>query len=141
MCSSSSRTHSPHTFVSLCWCWRLLQGVGVLPEARSQVGRVVLHTFLTLSAQWFDAMALVVLGPQLASAMPPPAHTAQLQQGASLQRLFSVFALGHVLWPLGCFWWPRQAAKLGRKPLLMWTVGLSGICTALVGCMPSYIEV
>lgn len=82
-------------------------------------------------------MALVVLGPQLAGAMLP-AGMPQLQQ---LQRLFGIFALGHVLRLLGCFLWPAQAAKLGHKGLLAWTLGLSGFCTALSACMPSYSEV
>jgi MFS family permease len=98
---------------------------------------VVLHTFVTLSTQWFDALALVVLGPQLAGALLPPDMPAQEQ----LRRLFGVFALGHVLWLVGCFLWPWRAAKLGRQGLLVWTLGLSGFCTALAGCMPSYAEV
>jgi MFS family permease len=115
----------------------VLQGASTLLEARKTTGRVVLHSFLALSAQWYDSMALVVLGPQLASALLP-ADMPQLQQ---LQRLFGIFAVGHVLWLLGCFLWPAKAVKLGRKGLLLWTMGLSGFCTALVGCMPSYAEV
>jgi MHS family shikimate/dehydroshikimate transporter-like MFS transporter len=114
-----------------------LQGSSTLLEARKTTGRVVLHSFLALSAQWYDSMALVVLGPQLASALLP-ADMPQLQQ---LHRLFGAFAVGHVLWLLGCFLWPAKAAKLGRKALLLWTMSLSGFCTALVGCMPSYAEV
>jgi len=114
-----------------------LQEAGAVFDARSQVGRVVLHAFLTLSAQWFDISALVVLGPQLAGAMLAP-ETPQLQQ---LRSLFGIFALGHVLWLLGCFLWPWRAAALGRKGLLAWTLGLSGFCTALMACMPSYAEV
>jgi MFS family permease len=110
---------------------------GSLIAARMSTGRVVLHAFLTLSAQWFDSMAFVVLGPQLCGALLPP-DMPKLQQ---LQQLFSIFALGHVLWLLGSFLWPAAAAKLGRRGLLAWTLGLSGFCTALVGCMPSYAEV
>ncbi len=106
-------------------------------EVRRTTGRVVLHAFLTLSTQWFDSMAFVVLGPQLTGALLPP-DMPQLQQ---LKELFSIFALGHVLWLLGCFLWPAVAVKLGRKGLLAWTLGISGFCTALVGCMPSYAEV
>lgn len=97
----------------------------------------MLHAFLTLSAQWFDSMAFVVLGPQLAGALLPP-DMPQLQQ---LRELFSIFALGHVLWLLGSFLWPAVSPKLGRRGVLAWTLGLSGFCTALVGCMPSYAEV
>jgi MFS family permease len=110
---------------------------GSLIAARMATGRVVLHAFLTLSAQWFDSMALVVLGPQLTGALLPP-DMPQLQQ---LRELFSIFALGHVLWLLGSFLWPAVAAKLGRRGLLAWTLGLSAFCTGLVGCMPSYAEV
>lgn len=114
-----------------------LQGPNTLLEDRRTTGRVVLHAFVTLSAQWFDCMALVVLGPQLASALLP-ADMPQLQQ---LQGLFGIFAAGHMLWLLGCFLWPAKASKLGRKGLLAWTMGLSGCCTALMGCMPAYSEV
>jgi MFS family permease len=109
----------------------------MLMQAPSRVGLVALHAFLTLSCQWFDSMALVVLGPQLTGALLP-SGTPPLQQ---LQRLFSVFALGHVLWLLGCLLWPAKGGKLGRRGVLAWTLGLSGFCTALVGCMPSYAEV
>lgn len=101
---------------------------------------VALHAFLTLSAQWYDSMALVVLAPQLAGALLPP-DMPQLQQ---LQAVFGIYALGHVLALLGCFVWPWRAAKLagqqGHKGALAWTVGVPAFCTALQGCMPSHAE-
>lgn len=110
---------------------------GALGAAGTQVGRVALHTLLANSAQWFDLLVFVVLGGQLAAAMAPP----QLSQHQQLGLLFAIFAAGHVLWLAGCFVWPWLAARVGRRTVLAWTVGLSALPTALLGCMPTYAEV
>jgi MHS family proline/betaine transporter-like MFS transporter len=110
---------------------------GALGAARTQVGRVVLHTLLANSAQWFDLLVFVVLGGQLAAAMAPR----QLTQHQQLGLVFVIFAAGHVLWLAGCFVWPWLTARLGRRTVLAWTVGLSAFPTALLGCMPTYAEV
>lgn len=106
-------------------------------EARSQIGHVVLHTFVSISAQWFDIIALVVLGGQLMAAMASP----QLSRHQQLSSLFWIFAAGHVLWPVGCLLWPRVTASAGSRAALAWTVCLSVFPTALLGCMPAYSEV
>jgi hypothetical protein len=116
---------------------RRLQMPGALAAAHTQVGRVALHTLLANSAQWFDLLVFVVLGGQLAAAMVPP-HLTQHQQ---LGLLFAIFAAGHVLWLAGCFVWPWLSARVGRRTVLAWTVGLSAFPTALLGCMPTYPEV
>lgn len=118
-------------------CIEFAQVPRTLDEARAQIGRVVLHAFLANSAQWFDLMALVVLGSQLTAAMAPP----QLSQHQQLGLLFAVFAAGHALWLVGAYIWPWLLGRLGRRAVLAWTVGLSAFPTALLGCMPAYSEV
>jgi hypothetical protein len=108
-------------------------------QARSQVGCAALHAFLALSAQWFDATALVVLAPQLSTAMLPP----NMPPLARMQRLFAVFAGGLVLWLAGAVLWPATAARSGRgqRGVLCWRRGLAAFATALQGCMPAHSEV
>eukprot|EP00879_Flechtneria_rotunda_P001305 GHRR01001455.1.p1 GENE.GHRR01001455.1~~GHRR01001455.1.p1 ORF type:complete len:1942 (+),score=725.52 GHRR01001455.1:344-6169(+) len=108
----------------------------MLEEARAQIGRVVLHTILAISTQWFDSMAFVVLGSQLVDTMGPPS----LSQQQRLGLLFAVFAAGHVFWLFGALLWPWVAGRAGRKTALVWTVGLSAFPTVLLGCMPTYSE-
>eukprot|EP00775_Hariotina_reticulata_P005448 gene5448-5681_t len=112
------------------------QVAGSLGEARTQIWRVMLEAFLANCAQWYDLIAMVVLGGQLMAAMA----SQQWSQHQQLCLLFAVFALGHVLWVPSCILWPWVRSRSGRGAVLGWTVSLAAFPTALLGCMPSYAE-
>ena len=51
---------------------------------------------------------------------------------------FGAFAVGFVSRPLGGLIFGVLGDRLGRKPMLMWSLGVMGGATALMGCLPTY---
>lgn len=59
----------------------------------------------------------------------------------SLMLTFIVFGVGFIMRPLGGFVFGHYADKLGRRKVLVITVLLMGIGTALIGCVPTYAQI
>lgn len=51
---------------------------------------------------------------------------------------FATFGIGFVCRPLGGLFFGHFGDKLGRKRMLVWTVLLMGVATALIGLLPTY---
>ncbi|MGO1355240.1 MAG: MFS transporter [Brachybacterium tyrofermentans] len=59
--------------------------------------------------------------------------------GASLAS-FSTIAVSFVIRPVGALVFGHMGDRLGRRTTLLWTVGLMGVATALIGMLPSYAQ-
>jgi hypothetical protein len=101
------------------------------------MGRVVLHCWLSSTAQWYDCLVFMALGVHLIAAyLPDNVSTHQ-----RLLVLAALFYAGHVLRPFGMLLWPALSAKHGRGVPLWTCLGISAFSTAFVGCMPNYEQV
>ncbi|MDQ4114910.1 MAG: shikimate transporter [Actinomycetota bacterium] len=54
---------------------------------------------------------------------------------------FATFGVGFLCRPLGGIFFGHFGDKLGRKRMLVWTVTIMGVCTALIGLLPTYASV
>jgi MFS family permease len=54
---------------------------------------------------------------------------------------FATYGVGYVARPVGAFFMGHIGDKHGRKRVLMLTVGLMGLATFLVGCLPTYDDI
>jgi MFS family permease len=54
---------------------------------------------------------------------------------------FATYGVGYVARPVGAFFMGHIGDRYGRKRVLMLTVGLMGLATFLVGCLPSYDDI
>jgi len=54
---------------------------------------------------------------------------------------FGTFAVGFVARPIGGAIIANYGDKIGRKPMLLLTLGLMGLVTALIGLLPSYAQI
>lgn len=54
---------------------------------------------------------------------------------------FATFGVGFLCRPLGGMFFGHFGDKLGRKRMLVWTVTIMGICTALIGLLPTYASI
>lgn len=59
--------------------------------------------------------------------------------GATLAS-FSTIAVSFVIRPVGALIFGHMGDRLGRRTTLLWTVGLMGVATALIGALPSYAQ-
>ncbi len=62
------------------------------------------------------------------------------QAGASLAA-FATIAVAFVVRPIGAVVFGYMGDRLGRRATLLWTVGLMGVATGLIGVLPTYDQV
>lgn len=84
--------------------------------------------------EWYDfalygAASALVIGPLF---FPNETST------VGILAAFATFAVGFFARPLGGFVVGHYGDKIGRKPALVFTVGLMGISTVLIGLLPTY---
>jgi MFS family permease len=53
---------------------------------------------------------------------------------------FATFAVGFIARPIGGIFIGNYGDKLGRKPMLLFTLGLMGLVTAAIGVLPTYAQ-
>ncbi len=53
---------------------------------------------------------------------------------------FATFAVGFIARPIGGIFIGNYGDKIGRKPMLLFTLGLMGIVTAAIGLLPTYAQ-
>jgi len=54
---------------------------------------------------------------------------------------FATYGVGYVARPIGAFFMGHIGDRYGRKRVLLLTVGLMGVATFLVGCLPTYDDI
>ncbi len=53
---------------------------------------------------------------------------------------FSTIALAFVVRPIGAIIFGHMGDRLGRRTTLLWTVGIMGVATGLIGVLPTYAQ-
>jgi len=96
--------------------------------------RVVAASAIGTVMEWYDfalygAASALVIGPLF---FPNETST------VGILAAFATFAVGFFARPLGGFVVGHYGDKIGRKPALVFTVGLMGISTVLIGLLPTY---
>ena len=98
--------------------------------------RVVFATVIGTTVEWYDffiyATAVGLVFGQLFFA-PLGADSALVA--------FATVGVSFLFRPLGAFLAGHLGDKYGRKPVLMWTLILMGISTALIGLLPTYATI
>lgn len=54
---------------------------------------------------------------------------------------FGTFAVGFLSRPVGGMIFGALGDRVGRKPMLMWSLGIMGAATFLMGCLPTYAQI
>ena len=86
--------------------------------------------------EWYEWSSYAVFAPFIATAM--------FNKGDSTSALlatFGVFAVGFLVRPLGGIVFGRVADQRGRKSVLMMTIIMMAIASAIIGVMPTYEQI
>jgi MHS family shikimate/dehydroshikimate transporter-like MFS transporter len=104
---------------------------GITPQMRR---RALASSVLGTCIEWYDfyvygVAAAIVINHQF---FP------QFSEFAGVLLAFSTYAVGFMARPLGGFIFAHFGDRLGRKKMLMITLGLMGGGTFLIGCLPNF---
>ncbi len=103
-------------------------------ERSSDVNQVVLASFIGTTIEWYDfflygTAAALVFNQLFFPRLDPLTGTL----GA-----YGTFAIGFVARPLGGAVFGHYGDRIGRKSMLVWSLVLMGVATALIGIIPTY---
>lgn len=99
--------------------------------------KAALGSFVGAIVDWYDFLlygitAAIVFNSQFFPNVSPTAGTLAA---------FATFGVGFLFRPLGGIVFGHYGDHLGRKRMLVITVGMMGICTALIGVLPTYDQI
>jgi metabolite-proton symporter len=100
----------------------------------AQLPRVIVSSFIGTTIEWYDfflygTAAALVFNRLFFPTLDPLAGTLSA---------YGTFAVGFVARPLGGVVFGHFGDRLGRKQMLVWSLLIMGIATALIGLTPTY---
>jgi MHS family shikimate/dehydroshikimate transporter-like MFS transporter len=103
----------------------------------AQLRRVVVASFIGTTIEWYDfflygTAAALVFNRLFFPTLNPLAGTLSA---------YGTFAVGFVARPLGGAIFGHFGDRLGRKKMLVWSLLIMGVATALIGLTPTYDEI
>lgn len=101
------------------------------------IRRVVLASFIGTTIEWYDfflygTAAALVFNTLFFPTLDPLAGTLSS---------YGTFAVGFVARPIGGIVFGHFGDRLGRKSMLVWSLMLMGVATALIGVLPTYASI
>jgi metabolite-proton symporter len=102
-----------------------------------QVRQVVLASFIGTAIEWYDfflygTAAALVFNRLFFPTLDPLAGTLSA---------YGTFAVGFVARPLGGAVFGHYGDRVGRKTMLIWSLVVMGVATAIIGVIPSYATI
>jgi MFS transporter, MHS family, shikimate and dehydroshikimate transport protein len=111
---------------------------GAEPSGRRQsIRTVILASFIGTTIEWYDfflygTAAALVFNRLFFPTLSPLAGTLSA---------YASFAVGFVARPLGGALFGHFGDRLGRKTMLVWSLLIMGVATALMGLLPTYTAI
>ncbi|GEK80304.1 MFS transporter [Agrococcus baldri] len=102
-----------------------------------QMRRILASSFLGSAIEFYDFM----LYASAAALVFGPVFFAELDPAIATIASFATLAAGYVARPLGGIVFGHFGDKLGRKGVLVTTMIMMGVATALIGLLPTYSQI
>jgi len=107
-----------------------------LPQKGSYIRRVILSCMIGNALEWYDFALYGYFATTIGKLFFP-----QFSTFASLMATFGIFAAGFIMRPLGGVLFGHIGDKIGRKDALLLSIYLMAIPTALIGLLPTYVQI
>ena len=109
----------------------------VPPSRPNQLRQVVLASFIGTTIEWYDfflygTAAALVFNRLFFPTLDPLAGTLSA---------YGTFAVGFVARPVGGAVFGHYGDRIGRKTVLVWSLAITGVATALIGLIPTYDQI
>ncbi|MQA10748.1 MAG: MFS transporter [Pseudonocardiaceae bacterium] len=96
--------------------------------------RMLTACFLGTTIEWYDFLVYGFLAPLVFDTLFFP----KLDSAVGTIAVFGVFAVGFIARPLGGIVFAHLGDRLGRKPIMIWTMAVAGMATTAIGLLPAY---
>ncbi|MGJ9402529.1 MFS transporter [Arthrobacter sp. KK5.5] len=109
-------------------------------EKRKEERKVLAGTLVGTTIEWYDFFIFA----QLTATLLAPLFLTPLQEGnAALAQIlsFAMIGISFFFRPLGAIVAGHLGDKFGRKQVLVFTLILMGVATALIGLLPTYAQI
>jgi len=100
----------------------------------NQLRRVVLASFVGTTIEWYDFFLYGTAAALVFNRLFFP----KLDPLAGTLSAYATFAVGFVARPLGGAVFGHYGDRIGRKAMLVWSLVIMGIASALIGLLPGY---
>ncbi|MFG6476567.1 MFS transporter [Microbacterium sp. P06] len=104
------------------------------PASATSVRRVTVASMVGTSLESFDFYVFAYFSAYFVG----PLFFAPLGTVAAQLTAFLTIAVAFVIRPVGAIIFGYMGDRLGRRATLLWTVGIMGIATGLIGVLPTY---
>src|SRR6516164_9774651 len=110
-----------------------VQTLGGVPARTMSLPWIITASSVGTLIEWYDFYLYGVLAVFFAKHFFPPGN-----ENLALLASLAVFWFGFILRPFGAIFFGHLGDLIGRKFTFMLTLGMMGLATFLVGCIPSY---
>ncbi|BDZ53019.1 MFS transporter [Agromyces marinus] len=107
-----------------------------LPPASSPVRRVAWASMIGTSLESFDFYVFAYFSAYFIG----PLFFDPLGQFGGTLAAFATIGVAFVVRPLGAVIFGHMGDRLGRRATLLWTIGIMGVATGLIGLLPTYAQ-
>ncbi|MGO2035054.1 MAG: shikimate transporter [Brevibacterium sp.] len=109
---------------------------GATAELR-RARRAAAGSFIGAVVEWYDFLLYGIVAALVFGELFFPGYSAH----AGTLAAFATFGVGFIFRPLGGIIFGHFGDRLGRKSMLIWTMTIMGVATALIGFLPTYQSV
>ena len=104
------------------------------PDGARRARRAAAGSFIGAVVEWYDFLLYGIVAALVFGEIFFPGYSDR----AGTLAAFATFGVGFIFRPLGGIIFGHFGDRLGRKSMLIWTMTIMGVATALIGCLPTY---
>lgn len=107
------------------------------PRPPQKPRRAAAGSFMGAVVEWYDFLLYGIL----AATVLDSAFFPEVSEVVGTLAAFATFGVGFLCRPLGGLFFGHFGDRIGRKRMLVWTVTVMGVASALIGLLPTYASI
>lgn len=107
------------------------------PQAAGSIRPVIVASFIGTAIEWYDFFLYGTAAALVFNKLFFP----NMDSLAGTLSAYGTFAVGFLARPLGGAVFGHYGDKVGRKAMLVWSLLIMGVATALIGVLPTYSSI
>lgn len=114
-----------------------MSSTSTTPTSQSGIARIVLSSVVGTAIEWYDFFLYATASALIFNHLFFP----DFDPTAGTIAAFGTFAVGYVARPIGAIAFGHLGDRVGRKSALVTTLMIMGVCTCIIGLLPTYASI